>query len=199
MSALSLQTRFNPVRYQPQLQDQQLAQLQPQSQRRLQLFGADSFTPARAGGTPSFDVARRLGPETNPRYQKRDITGDGKPETFCNWYTQDFMRARGLSQSQFPNMSANDTNRWLNSSAGRNAGWRKVSAEEAQRHVNDGGVGLVSRHNPRGHGHIAPIVEGQTQNGYPMISNVGSRNFLRGPANQSPAFRNSNTEYWVHD
>jgi len=128
----------------------------------------------------------------NPRYQPRN------GNTYCNVYTQDFMRARGIPEGDFPRALANTTHDWLNNQGSRH-GWRQVSGEEAQAHVNGGGVGLVSRANPGGHGHIAPIIEGQTTNGAPMISNVGSRNFAAGPATQSGAFRQSGTEFWIHE
>jgi hypothetical protein len=198
MSSLSIDTaasanRFDPSRVLGAAQSQQVAEL-AQRQQRVQLTQADTFS--RVGGnSPATDTVRRLGPTTNARYQPRVVNGER--QTYCNVFTADYMRARGLNERQFPQQLANDTNRWLNSPAGRAQGWRQVSAQEAQNHVNQGGIGLVSRRNPSGHGHIAPIIEGQVTNGYPQISNVGSRNFVSGPANQSPAFRNANTQYWI--
>ncbi len=156
---------------------------QPGSQRAV-----DTFSPSRAA-TGTRELAQRLNPEANPKY----VPHGGN--TYCNVYTQDFMRARGVN---LPQRTANDTSAWLHSKAGAAAGWRQVSAAEAQRVVNSGGNGLVtSTHNP--HGHIAPIVEGTLTNGAPTISNAGSANFNIGPSTRSPAFRRPNTEYWVHD
>lgn len=150
----------------------------------------DRTGPAPAGDTPSRDVVTRLNPEQNPRY----LPHSGN--TYCNVFTQDVMRERGVTD--FPRTTANGTNTWLHDH-GAEHGWRQVSGDEAQAHVNAGGVGLVSRANPSGHGHIAPIIEGDAQNGMPMIANAGSNNFNAGPASRSLAFRQSGTEFWVRD
>jgi hypothetical protein len=156
------------------------------------LFGADTFSKSGpTGATPARDTTRKLGPTTNPKYQPRG------GETYCNIFTHDYMQKRGLSEKEFPMKLANDTAKWLKTPDAAKQGWKQVSAQEAQDWVNKGGVGLVSRYNANGHGHIAPIVEGQTQGGYPMISNVGSKNFDYGPASQSPAFKAGPTTYWI--
>lgn len=146
----------------------------------------------RAPTGSSREITQRLDPMHNPRYQPRN------GNTYCNVFTQDFMRERGVPSRDFPHALANDTNDWFHNQGARH-GWRQVSGEEAQSFVNGGGTAVVSRKNPSGHGHIAPIIEGQTEGGAPRISNVGSRNFAEGPATQSPAFRRSGTEYWVYD
>lgn len=156
--------------------------------------GVTSNRSAPTGATPSKDVTDRLNPENrNGRYWPRN------GETYCNFFTQDFMRARGVPSRDFPPGMANDHNRWLNSSEARNRGWREVTGEEAQRHVNGGGVGVVSRLNPGGHGHIAPIIEGTTRDGAPAIANVGSRNFNQGHSTDSPAFRRAGTQFFIYD
>jgi hypothetical protein len=166
----------------------------PVRQAQTQTRPVDTFTPAaataRSGTTPStLDTVRRLDPEHNPKYLRHD------GNTYCNVYTQDFMRARGVT---LPRVTANATSEWLHSPAGRAAGWRPATAAEAQRVVNGGGNGLVtSTHNP--HGHIAPIVQGTLTNGAPTISNAGSANFNVGPSTRSSSFRRPNTEYWVRD
>lgn len=167
----------------PPLQTRAPAARQPAAPARA----LDTFTPA--GATPGTrELAQRLNPAGNPKYLRHD------GNTYCNVYTQDFMKARGV---KLPSLTANDTSAWLHSSKGAEAGWKKVSAEDAQKAVNSGGNALVtSTHNP--HGHIAPIVEGNLSNGAPTISNAGSKNFNIGPSTQSPAFQRPNTEYWVH-
>jgi hypothetical protein len=149
----------------------------------------DSFQ--RSATTPGTrELAQKLNPAGNPKYLKHD------GNTYCNVYTQDFMKARGVT---LPQKTANDTSAWLHSDAGKKAGWRQATAAEAQAAVNAGGNALVtSTHNP--HGHIAPVVEGRLNaDGSPNISNAGSKNFNIGPATDSPAFRRPNTEYWIHD
>jgi hypothetical protein len=153
-------------------------------------IGADTFSQV-GGNNPATSTVRQLGPTTNPEYQPRD------GNTYCNIFTHDYMRARGLSEQEFPLQLANNTNMWLQSSAAAEQGWKQVSAEEAQRFVNSGGIGLASRFNSAGHGHIAPIIEGQTEGGYPAISNVGATNFLFGHAGDSPSFVAGPTTYWI--
>ena len=148
--------------------------------------------PAPPGSSSSSgDVVQRLNPAGNPKY----LPHDGN--TYCNVFTQDVVRARGITD--FPQANANNTHQWLGQQ-GASHGWRQVSGEEAQAAVNAGAVGVVTHENPSGHGHIAPIIEGQTVSGAPMIANAGSNNFNSGPATRSLAFTNpSTTHYWVHD
>ena len=169
----------------PQLQARPPAVRAPavQQSRALDTFTASSKT------LSTTQLAQKLNPAGNPKYLPHDHN------TYCNVYSQDFMKARGV---KLPELTANKTSEWLHSKAGAAAGWRQVSAGEAQRAVNSGANGLVtSVHNP--HGHIAPILEGNLTNGAPTISNAGSKNFNVGPSTDSPAFRRPNTEYWVHD
>jgi hypothetical protein len=163
--------------------------------RRNRVTAVDSFVGATPSG-PALDTARQLNPmNPNGRYWPRD------GQTFCNFYTQDTLRARGVPDGDFVQRRANETHDWLKSPAAAQRGWRSVSADEAQRFVNGGGVGLAVNTNPDRNrsGHIAPIVEGQVVNGYPTISNAGSDNFLSGSAERSAAFRRAGTEYYVYD
>jgi hypothetical protein len=156
--------------------------------------GPASVAPASpssaAGGTPMRDITQRLDPEHNAQF----LPHDGS--TYCNLYTQAVMRERGVKD--FPQATANGTAAWMHDQ-GAAHGWRKVSGAEAQSFVNQGGVGVAVRENPCGHGHVAPIIEGEAQDGSPMISNAGSNNFNAGSASRSAAFRQAGTEYWVHD
>ncbi len=142
------------------------------------------------GFSPASSATKYLDPMHNYR-----ATKDGS--TYCNFFTQDYLKLRGVKN--FPQMNANDTNQWLNSRQGANAGWRQVSGQQAEDFVDQGGVGLVSSPNPHGHGHIAPIIEGQTVNGEPQIANAGSQNFAAGPDTASPAFRRPNTQFFIYD
>ena len=142
------------------------------------------------GFTPAADATQYLDPMHNYLPTK-----DGS--TYCNYFTQDYMKLRGVKN--FPAMTANDTNQWLNSKQGAAAGWKAVSGQQAQDFVNKGGVAVVSSPNPSGHGHIAPIIEGTTTNGEPTIANAGSNNFAAGPDTASPAFRRANTQFFIYD
>ena len=171
------------------------AQTTAKQPARVDPFRNDTFTPS-GGRTPGRDTAHRLDPTHN---YLRDRAG-----THCNQYTQDYLRARGVPANARPTGVANQMNRFLHSPAGARAGWHQVSAAEAQRHVNGGGVGMASWYNNtpragrpdgRAPGHVTPIVEGNLTNGSPTVSNAGGHNFERGPA--SRAFGRHQPEYWV--
>jgi hypothetical protein len=184
------------VRTQPQQRVQPSAQ---RSQQRLQLFSRDTFERGTGARTPSMDAARRTNPMSQRYLRRRDGT------TFCNQYTQDYLRNRGLQRGQFPQgMVANQMHRWFGSAEGQRQGWRQVSAAEAQRHVNAGGVGVASWYNNtprrgrpdgRAPGHVAPIVEGNLRGGQPTISNAGRTNFMEGSVAQG--FGRRQPTYWI--
>lgn len=93
--------------------------------------------------------------------------------TYCNIFLWDVSSAMGAeiphytdpktgAPVQYPNtsgakaMNANSINSWLNQ-YGEQYGWRKVSAEEAQRYANMGMPAVTSWKNPNGHGHVQVV------------------------------------------
>ncbi len=47
-----------------------------------------------------LDAVARVNPE-QPYYQKRDITGDNQPETFCNWFVADVLDSLGIELPRY--------------------------------------------------------------------------------------------------
>lgn len=62
--------------------------------------------------------------DTHPRYQKHDVTGDGKPETFCNVAAADLTKALGCG---LPRLLARQQIEWL----GKQRDWWAVNEAEA--------------------------------------------------------------------
>lgn len=99
--------------------------------------------------------------------------------TFCNVFAEDVTAKMG---APLPRMMANDLYNWLGGSGGRNAGWKPVSAAEAQRMANQGQPTVAVYHNDSGiHGHIAMVRPGSMAGaGNPAIAQAGAHNFLHG-------------------
>jgi hypothetical protein len=143
----------------------------------------------------------------NPRYVPRDSNGDGWDDTFCNIFVSDVTLAMGtpvphrVDANGAPVLSggreldANATNDWLHESGGQ-YGWRKVSAEEAQRLANEGYPAVVSWKNPGGIGHIGMVRPGDATNG-PALAQAGAWNVNH--AHVYDVFPQSGTEFWVND
>lgn len=110
--------------------------------------------------------------ETARRYQPRDITGDGRAETFCNIFVSDVTRWLGceiphdiggthtnpdgtvVTIHQWQDVRANAE--WLRSGYGS---WRTAKPLDAQAHANAGGPAVVVWDSSvRAHGHIALLV-----------------------------------------
>lgn len=115
--------------------------------------------------------------ESNPHWVKHDVTGDGKPETFCNAFTQRIATKMGVFLPA--GMLANDLATWL-PGEGAAAGWKPCSGIEAQQAADRGELAVVSYRNPGGHGHIAPLAPSLGEPGI-WLCNVGASNFTRGP------------------
>ena len=150
-------------------------------------------------------VLNQFGVGSNPRYRPRG------GNTYCNIFVWDATRAMGaeiphwVDQQGNParvgapgawEMDANDTNRWLNRQ-GAAAGWRRVSASEAQRHANSGAPAVASWKNPGGIGHIGMVRPGEINSRGPAMAQAGSRNFNDGHV--ADGFGRRPVEYWIHD
>ena len=150
-------------------------------------------------------VLNQFGVGSNPRYRPRG------GNTYCNIFVWDATRAMGaeiphwVDQRGRParvgapgawEMDANDTDRWLNNQ-GAAAGWRKVSASEAQRHANSGAPAVVSWRNPGGIGHIGMVRPGAINARGPALAQAGSRNFNDGHV--ADGFGRRRVSYWIHD
>ncbi len=114
--------------------------------------------------------------ETAPRYQRRDVTGDGVPETFCNVFARDCCRALGVPLPE--GMRANQLVDWL-TGEGRTKGWEQVSAHVARAMADEGQVVLPAWFNRNGgSGHIAIVLPTHGEAGL-HIAQAGRTNFAR--------------------
>lgn len=120
-------------------------------------------------------VVAMLDPVGNPRYRKRDITGDGRPETFCNYFCRDALRMLGV---HVPPMLVNDLLDWFK----EQSDWREVDAGFAAMRAS-AGFPTVAIVKAKGHGHIALVIPARGIAGVPSvwIAQAGNINFARGP------------------
>lgn len=161
--------------------------------------------PGERSASKYADVLDQFAVGNNPRYARRD------GNTYCNIFSWDATRAMGAEIPHWVDgngnpaavgargaweMDANATNRWLHNHGPRN-GWRKVSAEEAQRMANEGHPTVASWNNPGGIGHIAMVRPGELTAGGPTIAQAGASNFNSGTVRQG--FGSAQPEYFVHD
>ena len=101
-------------------------------------------------------AVRDVGPEGNPELQRRDVTGDGVPETFCNVFVRLVLARLRVT---IPPVLANALFDWFPSRAARDDGWEKVSTSEAQIRANWGRPTIgVWRHPTGKHGHVVLVV-----------------------------------------
>jgi hypothetical protein len=150
------------------------------------------------------NVINQFAVGSNPRYQPRD------GNTYCNIFASDVTKAMGAeiphwvdangnptAQGKGRELDANATNTWLNQHGEKN-GWRKVSAEEAQKLANEGHPAVASWNNPGGIGHIAVVRPGEVTGNGPSIAQAGSKNFNDGHVYDSFP-RSAEVEYFVND
>lgn len=127
------------------------------------------------------------------RWQKRDITGDGVDETFCNFFAVAVATAMGVL---LPQRRANELADWLASDEAKDAGWERVDRHIAQRMADEGMLAMAVWKNPKGgSGHIAPLVPALDQPGT-WIAQAGAVNFDRGLLEQG--FGPNIPEFFAH-
>ncbi len=159
---------------------------------------------------------------TNPRYTPNR---QGKNETYCNVFVWDTTRALGAEvpiayddktgkpmtwdpkagvwKGSGYEHDANGMVDWLDKFGASN-GWKKVTAEEAQKSANAGKPAIAAWKNPGGTGHVAMV---RPDGGPfdpakgPKIAQAGKTNFDQGWVKDG--FKGcpdkSQIEYWVHD
>lgn len=92
-------------------------------------------------------LVEKLDPERNPLWRKRDITGDGVDETFCNQFLHDALE---LLEAPVPKgLLARQQIEWLASDVGKAHGWREVGRAEAFQSANRGEVVVAGLLNPK--------------------------------------------------
>jgi hypothetical protein len=115
------------------------------------------------------------------RYRKRDVTGDGIAESWCNVHTIDVAEAFGISMPR--GLRANGLISWVELEAAKKLpeGWVAVDAHTAQAMADAGQFAVATWRNPIAvkPGHIAPLEPSMGEAGV-WISNVGAVNFTRG-------------------
>ena len=141
-----------------------------------------------------LDVVRGLKVETAEKYRKRDVTGDGKPETFCNLFLHD---ATVLLECPVPLMLANDQLTWLDAQ-GVKWGWGRVDLAEAQRRADNGCPVVVGWRNPAGHGHIALAVPTPPGEDGLHVAQAGSINFTQRPVGRGFGLATP-VHFWAHE
>lgn len=121
----------------------------------------------------------RRDPEHSPIYHRRDLNGDGKPETMCNWFARDYC---GDMSAPIPNALARDQIDWLKSPLARLDGWvYPASLTQAKLAASEGKVVLVFWRNPNNKesSHIAVMIDGLGH-----IAQAGRVNFNKGTVGQ---------------
>lgn len=135
--------------------------------------GSKPATPAvvSTASNRSAQAYRQVIDQFNVEKSQRYAIKNGS--TYCNIFLWDVTSAMGAeiphytdpktgAPVQYPNtsgakaMNANSINSWLNQ-YGSQYGWKKVSAEEAQRYANMGMPAVTSWKNPNGHGHVQVV------------------------------------------
>lgn len=121
------------------------------------------------------------------RYRPRDLTGDGRPETFCNVHSCDVAEAMGVLLPR--GLRANALMEWLIGASHRQpeSQWEIVDAHVAQACADVGQLALATWFNRGGPGQGEPGT---------WVSNVGARNFLRGQL--AEAFGDRPVTFFVH-
>jgi hypothetical protein len=157
-------------------------------------------TPPITGGTTYRSatvleqVVDQFEVDTHGRYAPRDVTGDGKKETFCNVFAADV--SRGLA-CPIPRDRANAQAEWLEGPHGQAHGWRPASRDEAISRSTLGLPVLATWHSTNGGpGHIAVVIphRGSVE---VQIAQAGGSCFSRGGL--SRGFGSLPVRFFTHD
>lgn len=135
------------------------------------------------------------------RYQKRDVTGDGIAETWCNYFINDCCVALGIKvfdTKPWPKLA----NQMVEDMQREPHRWQELDPDEAQAEANRGALVIAGASNPKGSGHVALIIPGALvwsksfKDDAPNCANVGTSNFYGRPV--SYAFKSSmKPRYWM--
>jgi hypothetical protein len=116
----------------------------------------------------------------------KDITGDGKPETFCNRSVFHVLKCMGSSQLRDADGGAMLADQMIDAMR-RSPAWQSVEMEQAQPLANEGAVvvaGLTSQELSAQHGHVVVVRPGTAElsnkwSGYaPKVSHCGSESLI---------------------
>ncbi len=127
------------------------------------------------------------------RYTPRDVTGDDKPETWCNVYLQDVAEAMGVLLPR--HQRANELILWL-ATEGLRHGWEQGTAHIAQRMADEGQLAVPTWFNRNGGpGHVGVLVPSLGEDGV-WLSQAGASCFTRQPL--ASGFGQLPVTYFVH-
>lgn len=116
----------------------------------------------------------------------KDITGDGKPETFCNRAVFHVIQRMGSNQLRDADGNAMMADQMVDAMR-RSDRWQAVEMEAAQQLANDGQVvvaGMTSKELSADHGHVVVVRPGLPEHsnkwgGYaPKVSHCGSQSCI---------------------
>ena len=149
-----------------------------------------------------LDAVAVLDVEHRERYRPRDVTGDGKAETFCNLFLSD---CTALLECPIPFVLANFQVGWLSGPLGLAAGWLELrplpnATVEAQA-IARAELGLptvaVWANSTGAHGHAGVVVPAEPpMTGVVHIAAAGARNFQNAPIQRS--FGVLHPRYFTH-
>lgn len=143
-----------------------------------------------------LDVVAQLDPAKSPRYQRRDVDGNGTLETFCNFFVRDALNALGV---KMPKLRANEMVAYF---ARGEDGWRELdvwaSVREARQRAQQGFPVIAgwANPNPQQSGHVALVVPSPEGSGL-RIAQAGVTNFSNGTLQSG--FGGKPVVFWTHD
>lgn len=133
--------------------------------------------------------------ENNPAWKRRDVTGDGKPETFCNQAVEAACSKLGCPLP--PGCLANTQLDWLESDSGAAAGWVQINRNLAA-HFAELGFPVIGGLKALGHGHVVMVVPAVGGTGLHTWQ-AGRRNHANASIERSwPAADILNVRFYVH-
>ena len=146
-------------------------------------------------------LVEKLDPARNPLWRKRDITGDGVDETFCNQFLESALE---LLEVPVPRgLLARQQSEWLDSDVGKAHGWKAAMRAEAFQSANLGKPVVAGWLNPERRpdgshrpSHVALVVPTgfglELQIAQAGLSNFNSEGVSRG-------FGGKPVRFWVHE
>ena len=140
-----------------------------------------------------LSAVAQLDVEHNHRYQRRDVTGDDVPETFCNTYVADFL---DLMRCPLPGgMLAREQIEWMGGPVGAAAGWLPCDGALASVVAELGQPTIATWLNPNGHSHVAVVVPGATPGIH--VAQAGAVNFSCKPIASGFGSKKP-IKFWTH-
>jgi len=115
-------------------------------------------------------------------HTSKDVTGDGQPETFCNFSVDHVLARMGYEKMRNPGGSPMMANQMVDFMT-RSADWEDVEMAHAQTFANDGRV-VVAGREEKGLGHVVVVRPGIAERSgkygmnVPKVSHVGANSYI---------------------